>query len=163
MQNNFNLNINPLHLANPLQQIMELNQRTLKKFSYLESQELTHIHDPKALLEKNVELFIDNTHTSIDYMHQLFNILGNSWVNLSQETEKKTKDLMQHTQSAATSGVNKLSGVKSRTQPAKSASSSRKKASHLSSHSSKTHTSKVDSPEKAMTSAAKKEDSHKTQ
>lgn len=47
-----NLNTNPFNLSDSIQQIMELNQKTLKKFSYLEPQKITQIHGTQALLEK---------------------------------------------------------------------------------------------------------------
>lgn len=162
---NFNLNVNPLNLSNPMQQIMELNQKTLKKFSYIEPQELTQIRDPKALLEKNMEVFIDNGHKSLDYMYELFNILENSWINISNEAGKKTKDLMQHTQSAANSAMNKMSSGKSKTAHPQSPSRSPKmRATRSSPQTSRTHTSREESPKSAMSvsySSGKKDDTQK--
>lgn len=160
---NFNLNMNSLDKLNgSMQQIMALNQKTLRKFSYIEPGELTQIHDPKALLEKNMQVFIENGHSGLEYMHQLFNILGESWINVSNEAREKTKDMMQRTQSATSSAINKMSDMKSNTSPTKHASHSKKSASRstLSQH----RTSGNESPKSKMRTASfsdKKENAHK--
>ncbi|MDR3501259.1 MAG: hypothetical protein P4L79_01590 [Legionella sp.] len=111
---NFNFNINPLNLNDPIQQIMELNQKALKKFAYLEPQELTQLHGPQALLEKNMKIFIENGHASLDYISQLFNILENSWINLSDDVEDKSMAFLRQTQSAHNSAMNTLSRAQSK-------------------------------------------------
>lgn len=142
---NFDYNLNPLvKLSNPIQKIMELNQKTLRKFSFMEPGELTQ--DPKALLEKNIQIFIDNGHASLDYMHQLFHIMEHSWINLSNDTREETKDMMKRTQSTAKSVINKASHTKASASPTKHASSSsRKKTSSSSAGESKHNSSKDES------------------
>ncbi|AUH72677.1 hypothetical protein [Legionella sainthelensi] len=146
MQNS-NFNLNPLEkFSVPIQQIMELNQKTLRKFSFMEPGELTQLHDPKTLLEKNLQIFIDNGHASLDYMHQLFHIMEHSWINLSNDTRDKTKDMMQQTQSTTKSLLNKASRTVTSTAPTKHSSSSRKKSSISRVSQSKHNSSKDESP-----------------
>jgi hypothetical protein len=159
---NFNLNMNPLNLSNPLQQIMELNQKALKKFSYMEPQELTKFREPKALLEKNMEIFIDNGHASLEYVSQLFNIYKNSWANVSSQVGEKSKDFMRQARTSATSAMNKMSSPNSKEAQSHSVSpSSKKKTSRASSHTSGTHTMKRDESPKSSSSSAKRDNSPK--
>ncbi|KTC78773.1 hypothetical protein [Legionella cincinnatiensis] len=145
---NFHFNLNSLeNLSTPIQQIMDLNQKTLRKFSFMEPGELTQFNDPKMLLEKNIQIFIDNGHASLDYMHQLFHIMEHSWINLSNDTREKTKDMMKQTQSIAKSVINKASHTKTSTSLTKHASSSsRKKTSSSSADKLKHNSSKDESP-----------------
>lgn len=155
----FNFNENPLNLSSSMQKIIDLNQKTMKKFSYIEPQQLTQIRDPKVLLEKNMEIFTDNSHISLDYMSQLFNI----FVNLSTEVGEKSRDFSQQTQSAVSSALHKISTPKTKTAHSSSAShSSRKKASHSGAHASASHSLRKDASAKnAVSSIAKKNNTHK--
>ncbi|WP_454780719.1 hypothetical protein [Legionella sp. WA2022007384] len=128
-------------LNQPLQQIAELNNETFQKFSYLRPEDF-QMNNPQVLLEKSVQVFIENSHHSLDYMHQLFNIWGHSWENISQEAREKTQDIMKQTQAYASTASKEMSRSSPSRASAKSTSHLRKKASSSSSNLSKNNTSR---------------------
>lgn len=91
-----NLNTNLFkNLDQPLRQIVKLNEETFEK---LLNPKHVQTRDPKTLMERNIQIFIDNGNTSLDYMYKLYNILGNSWFNLGNEAQEKMKEFGQRTQ-----------------------------------------------------------------
>ncbi|AYK03139.1 hypothetical protein [Legionella sainthelensi] len=159
----FNLNMNSLDiLSRPIQQLMELNQKALSNFSYIEPQEFTQIRNPQALLEKNMHIFIGNGHASLEYLHQLFNIMEDAWTDIYRETREKAKDVSHPTQSGTSSAIKK-SDMKSTTSPTKHASpsSKNKKSRSTSSH----HKASGDETSKSKMSTSssldEKENTHK--
>ncbi|WP_454785049.1 hypothetical protein [Legionella sp. WA2024007413] len=115
-------------LNQPLQQIAELNNETFPKFSYLKPEDF-QMNNPQVLVEKSVQIFIENSHRSLDYMHQLFNIWEHSWENISQEAREKTQDMMKQSQSYASSMGKELSRSAPSRASTKSTSNSKNKTS----------------------------------
>lgn len=87
-----------------------------------------------------MKIFIENSHTSLDYISQLFNILEKSWINLSHDVEEESQDLGRQTQSTSSSAMNKMSGSQpNATHSHSGAHASTKRASGSSPKSSGTH------------------------
>lgn len=126
-------------LNQPLQKIAELNKDTFQKFSYLKPEDF-QINNPQILVEKSLQIFIKNSHRSIDYFHQLFNILEGSWEHLFQETFDKTRELTKRPQSFSSAVRNEIS----RSSPLRASSkrTSPHKTSNSNSHLSKKKNSK---------------------
>lgn len=72
----------------PIQAITELNIRTLQSLSYLKPEELTHIKRPEEVLEKQINLVVENSHKALDYMQQSFLIMEKALLGLGKETIK---------------------------------------------------------------------------
>ena len=75
MQNqNFQLgSINPV--LKPVQELMELNVKTIQSLTYMNPLDFININKPEELLQKNVELMIRNTHVILDYVQHIFRVL----------------------------------------------------------------------------------------
>jgi ABC-type proline/glycine betaine transport system ATPase subunit len=102
----------------PLQKLMELNIKTMQGFSYMKPGELFSIKKPEELLERNMNMFIRNSHMALDYMRDTFSILENHWIKTSHLTEEAAKDVIKK----ASSTVKQASSI------AKKASSTASKA-----------------------------------
>lgn len=79
-------------LQEPFQAIAELNVRTLQDMTYLKPEELANIKKPEELLEKQVNLFVENGHKSLDYMKKSFSIIEKSVLGLVEEAKKTVKE-----------------------------------------------------------------------
>lgn len=101
--------LNPLmgSLEKPFKDLMELNVKTLQGMSYLTPLELMNVKKPEEILEKNVDVIIENGHKTLDYMHNMFNLLEQNWLHLSDNLGKTGKDMMEKTEHMARSSVNK--------------------------------------------------------
>ncbi len=102
----------------PLQKLMELNIKTMQGFSYMKPGELLSIKKPEELLERNMNMFIRNSHMALDYMRDTFSILENHWINASHHTEEAAKDVIKKASSTvkqASSTAKKASSAASKT------------------------------------------------
>tara|TARA_Y100000588_G_C13837850_1_gene746464 strand:+ start:244 stop:540 length:297 start_codon:yes stop_codon:yes gene_type:complete len=72
----------------PFKEMAELNMKTLQSFSYLKPGEVKDAEKPEQLLEKQIELAIENGHKSLDYMHQSFKIYENAMLSFLEEAKK---------------------------------------------------------------------------
>jgi hypothetical protein len=72
----------------PFQAIAELNVKTLQGLSYLKPEELAHVKKPEELLEKQINLAVENGHKALDYLQKSFQILEKSMLTLVQEAKK---------------------------------------------------------------------------
>ncbi|WP_058535219.1 hypothetical protein [Legionella saoudiensis] len=108
----------------PLQKLMELNIKTMQGFSYMKPGELFNIKKPEELLEKNMNMFIRNSHMALDYMRNTFNILENHWIKVSHRTEDTAREVAKQATSTARQVT---STVKQAAPTAKQASSTAKK------------------------------------
>lgn len=98
---NYDKDLNKMSaLQFPMQKIFELNAATLKNFSYMHPSELTKIKRPEEIIEKSVELFVDNGHKSLDYMYNLFNILESHWFDVADTVKNNTADAMNRAESS---------------------------------------------------------------
>jgi hypothetical protein len=78
-------------LQEPLQAIVELNVKTLQGFSYIKPEELAGIKKPEELLEKQINLAVENGHKTLDYMQKSFQIIEKAMRGVVQETKKATE------------------------------------------------------------------------
>lgn len=76
----------------PFQAIAELNIKTIQGLHYLKPEELAQIKNPEELIEKQVNLVIENGHKTLDYMQKSFNILENAMVGLVKEAKKNVAE-----------------------------------------------------------------------
>lgn len=75
----------------PLQELAELNVRTLQSFEYMKPDEFSKIRKPGDLFEKQMELAVANGHKALDYMKQSLQIMERAMLGMMQETKNMTK------------------------------------------------------------------------
>ena len=80
-------------LETPVKELMDLNIRALQSFSYLNPTELLTMRRPEEMVEKNLEVLIENSHTALAYMQNMFNIMEKHWLNNLETSLKSSKDL----------------------------------------------------------------------
>lgn len=100
--------LNPLmgSLEKPFKELMELNVKTLQGMSYLTPMELMKVKKPEEILEKNVDVIIENGHKTLDYMQNMFSLLEKNWLQLSDSIGKNTKEMMDKTEHIARNNIN---------------------------------------------------------
>ena len=77
----------------PFQAIAELNVKTLQGFTYVKPEEFANVKKPEELLEKQVELAVENGHKALDYMQKSFQIMETAMMSFVQEAKKAKTDL----------------------------------------------------------------------
>lgn len=81
--------------SNPIEkqikELFDLNIKTMQNFRMFNPTELLHTRNPEQFFEKNMELLIQNGHKTLDYMENIFNILENNWMNMSQDVLKNVQ------------------------------------------------------------------------
>lgn len=75
-------------MQEPLQDIAELNFKTMQDLSFLRTNELNHIRKPEELLEKQINLAIENGHKALDYMQKSFEIIEKAMTGFVKEGKK---------------------------------------------------------------------------
>lgn len=75
-------------MQEPFQAIAELNVKTLQNLNYFKPEELAQVKKPEELLEKNINLFVENGHKALDYMQKSFQIIEKAILGVVQETKK---------------------------------------------------------------------------
>lgn len=78
-------------LQEPFQAIAELNVKTLQGLTYLKPEELSQVKKPEELLEKQMNLAVENGHKALDYMQKSFQILEAAMLEVSKEVQKSTE------------------------------------------------------------------------
>lgn len=79
-------------LQEPFQAIAELNVKTLQGLTYIKPEELANLKKPEELLEKQINLAVENGHKTLDYMQKSFQIYEKAMLNLVQEAKKSAAD-----------------------------------------------------------------------
>lgn len=98
----------------PLQKLMELNIRVIQRSSFMKPDDLMNIKKPEDIFEKNMHMFIHNSHMALNYMKETFDILENHWLNICQHTEDSAKKAVSQASSAAKKTIKKsMSSAKS--------------------------------------------------
>ncbi|KTD05162.1 hypothetical protein OQJ19_15730 [Fluoribacter gormanii] len=126
----------------PMQKLMELNVKMMQNLSLMKPMDLSSIKRPEDYFEKNMELFMQNSHMTLNYMRDMFNILESHWLNVSRNLEQNTKKMMsevsttiqkgtKEASTAAKSAAKKVSSsaIKKAASPAKKAAPTAKKSS----------------------------------
>ncbi|MBN9231647.1 MAG: hypothetical protein BGO90_01745 [Legionella sp. 40-6] len=75
-------------LQEPFQAIAELNVKTLQNIHYIKPEELASIKKPEELLEKQINLAVENGHKALDYMQKSFQIFEKAMLSLVDEAKK---------------------------------------------------------------------------
>lgn len=78
-------------LQEPFQEIAELNIKTLQGLTYMKPEELAGIKKPEELLEKQVNLAVENGHKALDYMQKSFQIVEKAMLGFVKEAKKSTE------------------------------------------------------------------------
>lgn len=79
-------------LQEPFQAIAELNVKTLQGLNYIKPEELASIKKPEELLEKQINLAVENGHKALDYMQKSFHIFEKAMLSLVEEAKKTASD-----------------------------------------------------------------------
>lgn len=79
-------------IQEPFQAIAELNVKTLQGLSYIKPEELAHVKKPEEVLEKQINLAVENGHKALDYMQKSFEILEKAMLGLVNEAKKTAKE-----------------------------------------------------------------------
>lgn len=66
----------------PIQDLLDLNFKTLKTVSYVTPIELFNVLKPEEILEKNMNVFIQNSQKAMSYMLNVFQIMEHHWINI---------------------------------------------------------------------------------
>ena len=77
----------------PLQAWTELNVKTLQGLNYIKPEEFSTIKKPEELLEKQVELAMQNGHKALEYMQKSFQIFEKAMLSMVQETKANIKEV----------------------------------------------------------------------
>lgn len=89
-QKNANSFSNPIEA--PVKELMDLNMRAMQSFSYLMPTELFSMRRPEDMMEKNLEVLIENSHTALAYMQNMFGLMEKHWLKSFETSLKNTKD-----------------------------------------------------------------------
>ncbi|WP_165485133.1 phasin family protein [Legionella rowbothamii] len=79
-------------LQEPFQAIAELNVKTLQGITYIKPEELASIKKPEELLEKQINLAVENGHKALDYMQKSFQIFEKAMLSLVEEAKRTGSD-----------------------------------------------------------------------
>lgn len=89
------------NLQKPVQELAALHARTLQNLSYIKPEELSRMQNPEEIWDRNIKLFIQNSHKALDFMQQAFNIFERHWLFMSDTIKSNTSQAMQQGQSIA--------------------------------------------------------------
>lgn len=75
-------------IQEPFQAMAELNVKTLQGINYLKPEEIASIKKPEELLEKHINLAVENGHKTLDYLQKSFQIIEKAMLGFAQEAKK---------------------------------------------------------------------------
>ncbi|WP_231950621.1 phasin family protein [Legionella spiritensis] len=76
-------------LQEPIQELTELNVKTIQGLTYLKPEELTKLKKPEELFEKQINLAVENGHKALDYMQKSLQIIEKALLSFAQEVKTK--------------------------------------------------------------------------
>lgn len=82
-------------MQEPFKAIAELNVKTLQGLSYLKPEDLIKIKNPEQLLEKQMNLAIENGQKALDYMQKSFQIFETTLQSVAKESKEEVKKAAQ--------------------------------------------------------------------
>jgi transcription-repair coupling factor (superfamily II helicase) len=95
-------------MENPVKDLMELNAKTLQRFTYLVPAELLLSKKPEDMVEKNIKLFWENSHTALEYMQKMFGIVEKHLLqNADKLSSRSSKESSTHSTKQAASNATK--------------------------------------------------------
>lgn len=132
-------------MEKPFKEMVDLNIKTMQRFSYLTPVEFLNVQKPEHFMERNVDMLFQNGHEALDYMQNMFQIMESHFFKASDTMKnhaeefayqvprvatgamKDARSSMTKTASAARSSQSKMaSGVKKSVSPLKAKTSSTK-------------------------------------
>jgi hypothetical protein len=130
-------------LLNPMQELMELNLKTIESLSYINPIDLSRLNRPEAIIEKNIDIMVGNGHKLLDYIHQLFLIGESQMLQTSRQLKKGTTEVLNKTQNMSRSALDgSLKASHKMSQTMRDASTKRKTSVSSKSHASKSKKAK---------------------
>jgi hypothetical protein len=75
----------------PFKAIAELNVKTLQGLTYLKPEELAQVKKPEEMLEKQINLAVENGHKALDYLQESFKIIEKTMLCFIQEAKQGTE------------------------------------------------------------------------
>lgn len=81
----------------PFHELLELNMKTLQNFSYIKFDELSNLKNPQDLFEKHVNIMIDNSHKSLDYLQKATEILEKNLILGSNKFRENAENIIRKT------------------------------------------------------------------
>ena len=78
-------------IQEPFKAIAELNVKTLQGLTYLKPEELAQVKKPEEMLEKQINLAVENGHKALDYLQQSFQIIEKAMLGIVKEAKETTE------------------------------------------------------------------------
>ena len=78
------------NLQKPLQDLTELNVKTLQSMSYIRPDEFAKIKAPEELVEKQIHITLENGHKALDYMRKSFDIVESTLLSFAKVPSSET-------------------------------------------------------------------------
>ncbi|WP_133134038.1 hypothetical protein [Legionella rubrilucens] len=89
------------NLQKPVQELAALHARTLQNLSYIKPEEFSRMQNPEEIWDRNIKLFIQNSHKALDFMQQAFTIFERHWLLMSDNIKTTTSEALQNGQAIA--------------------------------------------------------------
>ena len=75
--------------SNPVEKqmknLLELQIKTIQGFKYINPSEWMSLKKPEEFFEKHMDMFIQNSHKTLDFMEDVFSIMECNWKNMAQD------------------------------------------------------------------------------
>lgn len=95
-------------LGNSVHEMTELCVKTLQNFSYVTPVNLLNTHTPTELMDKHVEVFVDNGHKTLDCFHKMIRIMEKQWLNASDNLMEETKESVKKLRETSKNNIRKV-------------------------------------------------------
>lgn len=102
-------------IEKPMKELVDLNVKAFQGFFQLNPAELFNVLKPEQVLEKNMEMFVQNGHKALDYMQNMFQIMEKNWVLSFDNLTNNTKQVMKQAQTATQHSMKDAMDVGQRT------------------------------------------------
>lgn len=84
-------------LHNSFQEFTNLTIKTLQNFHYLKPEEWSQLQRPERILEKQLELYVENGHNLLDYFEKSFLLLERNWFKAAKNIKENSEQVMNKT------------------------------------------------------------------
>ncbi len=81
------------YLKNQMHDVIDLNLKTLRNLSYFNPHDFLMPNKPYEFIEKNMDAFIKNGYSLLEYMENLYAITERNWLNSFSELKEKTENI----------------------------------------------------------------------
>lgn len=72
-------------IQEPIQELSELQVKAIQNLKYMKPEEIAKVKKPEELVEKQIQLAIENGHNALDYMQKSFNIIEKTMLALVED------------------------------------------------------------------------------